>query len=49
MEVGYRMGEGSTSTRLGVWQQTEDLETRRVEMAIAQRRLVVELKQMIFQ
>lgn len=45
MEVGYRMVEGTTGIMLTVWQQTEDLEARRVEMAIAQRRVVVELEQ----
>lgn len=46
MEVGYRMGEGTTGTMLTVWQQTEDLEARRVEMAIAQEQVVVELEQL---
>jgi hypothetical protein len=32
---------------LGVWQQTEDLEARRVEMAIARERVVVELEQLV--
>lgn len=47
MEVGYRMGEGTTGTMLTVWQQTEDLEARRVEMAIAQGRIVAELEQVV--
>ena len=47
MEVGYRMGEGTTGTMLTVWQQTEDLEARRVEMAIAQGRIVAELAQVV--
>ncbi|WP_323351552.1 hypothetical protein [Leptolyngbya sp. CCNP1308] len=47
MEVGYRMGEGTTGTMLTVWQQTEDLEARRVEMAIAQGRLVAALEQLV--
>jgi hypothetical protein len=32
---------------LTVWQQTEDLEARRVEMAIAQGRIVAELEQVV--
>lgn len=45
--VGYRMGGNSAGTMLGVWQQTEDLEARRVEVAIEQRRVVAELAQMV--
>ena len=47
MEVGYRMGEGTTGTMLTVWQQTEDLEARRVEMASDRERVVAELEQMV--
>ena len=47
MEVGYRMGQGTTGTMLTVWQQTDDLEARRVEVAIAQERVVAELEQMV--
>lgn len=49
MEVSYRLGEGSTSAMLTVWQQTEDLEARRVEMAISQGRVVAELVQVVGQ
>lgn len=49
MEVSYRLGEGSTSAMLTLWQQTEDLEARRVEMAIAQGRVVAELEQVVGQ
>ena len=45
--MGYRMGQGSTGTMLTVWQQTDDLEARRVEVAIAQERVVAELEQMV--
>lgn len=47
MEVGYRLGEGTTGTMLTVWQRTEDLEARRAEMLIEQGRVVVELEQLI--
>jgi hypothetical protein len=33
--VGDRVGQGTTGTMRSVWQQTEDLEAQRVEMAIA--------------
>ena len=45
--MGYRMGLGSTGTMLGVWQQTDDLEGRRVEVAIAQGRVVANLDQVV--
>lgn len=47
MEASYRTGGGSTSAMLAVWQRTEDLEGRRVEMAIARERVVVELAQVV--
>ena len=46
MEVGYRMGQGDTSTMLSVWQRTEDLEARRAEMGFTQARIVAELEQL---
>jgi hypothetical protein len=46
LEVSYRMGEGSTINMLGIWQQTEDLLAKRVEMAIERGRLVTELEQL---
>jgi len=46
MEVGYRMGQGNTNTMLSVWQRTEDLEARRVEMGFNQARIVAELEQL---
>ena len=46
MEVGYRMGQGNTNTMLSVWQRTEDLEARRMEMGFNQARIVAELEQL---
>jgi len=46
LEVGYRMGEGSTVNMLGIWQQTEDMVAKRAELVITRERLMAELEQL---
>ena len=44
MEASYRTGAGSTTTMLGVWQRTEDLEARYRELEIQQGQTIRELE-----
>ena len=44
MEAQYRTGQGRTTTMLGVWQRTEDLEARQLEKQILQTQTQQELE-----
>jgi len=49
MEVAYRTGQGSTQTMLSVWQRTEDLEARQLEVQIFQTQTQQELEVIVGQ
>jgi outer membrane protein TolC len=45
VEVGYRLGQGETTEMMGLWQQTENLRSRLVEVEVGREQGVRRLLQ----